>query len=384
MAQFAVEELEGQEGRDPVRRQAGLLGRPRRVLPQDVHRARRRDRRRRALHERRHRVPRAAHHDQRREARRDLRARLLHRGRPDRAAGARARHRRAAARRRRLGLGEDARDRRRRRSRAATSRTTTRPTPTARRSRTFVARYKEKYDETPDAMAALGYDAAGILADALKRAGDTDGREAARRDRRDAGLRGRHRQDHASIQRATRARPRWCSRSRAASSSSTARCRRASPARARLGAVPPAAPQRDRLGQHLRPDRARLHDGVRRAQADQLRPRRGVHGRRDGGLLRRARARLRGASRRSRGCSRCSCSRWPRAALLGALIERVAYRPLRNAPRLASLITAIGISLLLQNGGQLAVRRRSEVLPVARRRARGVARRQRSRSRTSS
>jgi branched-chain amino acid transport system permease protein len=39
--------------------------------------------------------------------------------------------------------------------------------------------------------------------------------------------------------------------------------------------------------------------------------------------------------------------------LLGATIERVAYRPLRSAPRLASLITAIGISLLLQNGGQL-------------------------------
>ncbi len=39
--------------------------------------------------------------------------------------------------------------------------------------------------------------------------------------------------------------------------------------------------------------------------------------------------------------------------LLGAAIERVAYRPLRGAPRLASLITAIGISLLLQNGGQL-------------------------------
>jgi branched-chain amino acid transport system permease protein len=40
-------------------------------------------------------------------------------------------------------------------------------------------------------------------------------------------------------------------------------------------------------------------------------------------------------------------------AALGAVIERVAYRPLRTAPRLASLITAIGISLLLQNGGQL-------------------------------
>ncbi len=40
-------------------------------------------------------------------------------------------------------------------------------------------------------------------------------------------------------------------------------------------------------------------------------------------------------------------------ALLAAVIERVAYRPLRNAPRLAPLITAIGVSLLLQNLGQL-------------------------------
>jgi branched-chain amino acid transport system permease protein len=40
-------------------------------------------------------------------------------------------------------------------------------------------------------------------------------------------------------------------------------------------------------------------------------------------------------------------------ALLGAAIERVAYRPLRHAPRLAPLITAIGVSLLLQNAGQL-------------------------------
>ena len=40
-------------------------------------------------------------------------------------------------------------------------------------------------------------------------------------------------------------------------------------------------------------------------------------------------------------------------ALLGALIERVAYRPLRNAPRLSVLITAIGVSLFLEYGGQL-------------------------------
>jgi branched-chain amino acid transport system permease protein len=40
-------------------------------------------------------------------------------------------------------------------------------------------------------------------------------------------------------------------------------------------------------------------------------------------------------------------------ALLGAAIERIAYRPLRSAGRLAPLITAIGVSLLLQNAGQL-------------------------------
>lgn len=36
-------------------------------------------------------------------------------------------------------------------------------------------------------------------------------------------------------------------------------------------------------------------------------------------------------------------------ALLGFLIERLAYRPLRNRPRLVSLITAIGVSLFLEN-----------------------------------
>lgn len=34
---------------------------------------------------------------------------------------------------------------------------------------------------------------------------------------------------------------------------------------------------------------------------------------------------------------------------VGYLIEKVAYRPLRGAPRLAPLITAIGVSMLLQN-----------------------------------
>jgi branched-chain amino acid transport system permease protein len=38
---------------------------------------------------------------------------------------------------------------------------------------------------------------------------------------------------------------------------------------------------------------------------------------------------------------------------LNVMIERVAYRPLRNAPKLAPLITAVGFSFILQNVGQL-------------------------------
>lgn len=37
-------------------------------------------------------------------------------------------------------------------------------------------------------------------------------------------------------------------------------------------------------------------------------------------------------------------------ALLGMLIDRVAYKPLRNAPRISALITALGVSMLLENG----------------------------------
>ena len=47
---------------------------------------------------------------------------------------------------------------------------------------------------------------------------------------------------------------------------------------------------------------------------------------------------------------------WDSMAFAGALgwaIERFAYRPLRNRPRLATLITAIGVSFLLEFGFQL-------------------------------
>jgi branched-chain amino acid transport system substrate-binding protein len=39
----------------------------------------------------------------------------------------------------------------------------------------FVANYRTRYGSVPDALAALGYDAAYVLADAIKRAGSTDG-----------------------------------------------------------------------------------------------------------------------------------------------------------------------------------------------------------------
>jgi branched-chain amino acid transport system substrate-binding protein len=43
------------------------------------------------------------------------------------------------------------------------------------RVQSFVLRYKDAYGSVPDAMGALGYDAAKLLADAIARAGSTDG-----------------------------------------------------------------------------------------------------------------------------------------------------------------------------------------------------------------
>ena len=44
--------------------------------------------------------------------------------------------------------------------------------------------------------------------------------------------------------------------------------------------------------------------------------------------------------------------------LLGFVIERAAYKPLRSAPRMSVMISAIGVSYLLQNVAQAASRRR--------------------------
>jgi branched-chain amino acid transport system permease protein len=55
---------------------------------------------------------------------------------------------------------------------------------------------------------------------------------------------------------------------------------------------------------------------------------------------------------------------------LGFTIERIAYRPLRRAPRLAALITAIGVSIVLQNLAMLIWGKQyvsfPDILPAAR------------------
>ncbi len=50
-------------------------------------------------------------------------------------------------------------------------------------------------------------------------------------------------------------------------------------------------------------------------------------------------------------------------ALLGIIIERLAYRPLRNRSKLNVLITAIGVSLFLENAGQFVFGARTAVFP---------------------
>ncbi len=50
-------------------------------------------------------------------------------------------------------------------------------------------------------------------------------------------------------------------------------------------------------------------------------------------------------------------------ALLGVIIERIAYKPLRNASRLAALITAIGVSLFLQYTGVFFFKAEPKVFP---------------------
>jgi branched-chain amino acid transport system permease protein len=50
-------------------------------------------------------------------------------------------------------------------------------------------------------------------------------------------------------------------------------------------------------------------------------------------------------------------------ALLGALLERAAYRPLRGSPRLSAVVSALGASIFLQNALMLVYGARYQVYP---------------------
>jgi len=52
------------------------------------------------------------------------------------------------------------------------------------------------------------------------------------------------------------------------------------------------------------------------------------------------------------------------SALLGMVIERIAYKPVRNATRLAALITAIGMSFFLEYGGMIVLTPQTRTFPA--------------------
>jgi len=50
-------------------------------------------------------------------------------------------------------------------------------------------------------------------------------------------------------------------------------------------------------------------------------------------------------------------------ALLGVAVEKAAYKPLRGSPRISLLITAIGVSFLLENAAQMIFGANAQVIP---------------------
>lgn len=52
------------------------------------------------------------------------------------------------------------------------------------------------------------------------------------------------------------------------------------------------------------------------------------------------------------------------AAIVGVVIEKLAYKPLRGAPRISALITAIGVSLFLQNLTLVVFKPDPKIMPI--------------------
>ena len=128
-------------------------------------------------------------------ARGAVRARLLHRGGRHRAPGAQARPDGADDGRRRLGEPRAAQHRRQGHRRQLLLEPLRPRQPHARARSSSSTRYHAKlYKEPAPALAALGYDATMVIADAMRRAGSLEPQRHSRRAGRHQGLRRSHRQ----------------------------------------------------------------------------------------------------------------------------------------------------------------------------------------------
>lgn len=107
-------------------------------------------------------------------------------------------------------------------------------------------------------------------------------------------------------------------------------------------------------GRGVRLNRHRLHHGVWDHRHDQLRPRRGVYGLRLPVRHRPGAALFFGIHSFPLLIFATLVFTIVVTGVYGWAIERIAYRPLRNSTRLAPLISAIGMSLILQNYVQLS------------------------------
>ena len=103
--------------------------------------------------------------------------------------------------------------------------------------------------------------------------------------------------------------------------------------------------QRHQSWKRIRDHRTGIHNGIRYRQDAELCPRRRHHGGRIYFLLYHQLSRTFSAGICPFSIIVCT--------VLGIVVERLAYKPLRQAPSLAVLITAIGVSYFLQNAALL-------------------------------
>jgi branched-chain amino acid transport system permease protein len=125
-----------------------------------------------------------------------------------------------------------------------------------------------------------------------------------------------------------------------------------------------AIDQRPDPRRSLWPDRHRLHNGLRHYRHDQLRPRRGVYDLRLPRAIGLALLSFFGLQSFPLLILGTLVFTIVITGVYGWVIERIAYKPLRNSTRLAPLISAIGMSLILQNYAQISQGPRQQGIPT--------------------